>query len=353
VEGLHEPSTSFEWTQALVQNHIKDNEHFFLILLKENDKIQGILPLVASHEKAFHIPINTISPISERYNTHIDFLLADTNERFIQPMMEALFSLPYRWDLFRMTRLLETHPITNTLETVLINRHTRFRTRFEAPSFFLNLPASFEEYMAARTNKFRNHLRRAEKKLARLGSIAMIKTGEDLNLDSSFSALIKIEEKSWKHKHGTAISAIGHQLSFYRTMCQNMQEAGRLHLTFLTLNNIPVAYNLGLTGGTTYYYLKTSFEESLRPQSPSTILRARLINSLIEEGVSTFDFPGEPYEWEMQWTADLRWHKSFLIYNKTRKAGFLAFLAKLHNLNQPRNNEKQLVYHDPLALKSP
>jgi hypothetical protein len=87
VEGGHEPSSSFEWTQALVQNHIKDNDHFFLILLKDNNIIQGILPLIASQEKVFHIPLTTISPISERYNTHIDFLIADTNERFIQPMI--------------------------------------------------------------------------------------------------------------------------------------------------------------------------------------------------------------------------------------------------------------------------
>jgi CelD/BcsL family acetyltransferase involved in cellulose biosynthesis len=353
VEGGHEPSSSFEWTQALVQNHIKDNDHFFLILLKDNNIIQGILPLIASQEKVFHIPLTTISPISERYNTHIDFLIADTNERFIQPMIEALFSLPCTWDLFRMTRLLEKNPVVNALEKILINRRARFRTRFEAPSFFLALPTSFDQYMASRTNKFRNHLRRAEKKLSRLGNIAMIKTGKDLDLDSSFSALINIEEKSWKHKHGTAISAIQHQLSFYQKMCQNMWEAGRLHLTFLTLDNIPVAYNLGLTGGKTYYYLKTSFEESLRPQSPSTILRARLINSLIEEGISTFDFPGEPYEWETQWTEDLRWHRSFLIYNRTMKAELFALLTKFRNLNRRHNDEKKLVYHDPFVLKSP
>ena len=353
MEGVHEPSVSFEWTQALVQNHIKGGDLFFLILLKDNNNIQGIIPLVASREKVFHIPLTTISPISERYNTHIDFLLADADERFAQPLIEALFSLPYTWDLFRMTRLLEKNPVINALEKVLIDRHARFRTRFEAPSFFLNLPASFEQYIASRSNKFRNHLRRAEKKLSKLGSIAMIKTGKDLDLDSSFSALIKIEEKSWKHKHGTAISTIRHQLSFYQKMCQNMWEAGRLHLTFLTLNNIPVAYNLGLTGNKTYYYLKTSFVESLRPQSPSTILRAWLIKSLIEEGISTFDFPGEPYEWETQWTQDLRWHKSFLIYNKTRKAGFLALISRLRNLNQRHKDEKKLVYHDPFALKSP
>lgn len=351
VEGIHEPSTSFEWTQAMVQGHINNDDHFFLILLKNNDKICGIIPLVASREKVLHIPLTTISTISERYNTHSDFLITGTDEMFLQPIVDALFSLPHAWDLFRMTRLLEENPVFKTLETILTKRHTQFRTRFESPSFFLKLPTSFEEYMSSRTTKFRNHLRRTEKKLSLLGSVNMIKTGRDLDLDASFSALINIEEKSWKHEHGTAISAIQHQTNFYRTMCQNMWEAGRLHLTFLTLNGTPVAYNLGLTGGKTYYYLKTSFVESLRPQSPSTTLRTRLINSLIDEGISTFDFPGEPYEWETQWTKDLRWHRSFLVYNTTKKAGFFAFLLKLRNLNRQHNDDKKLVYSDFFAPK--
>lgn len=353
VEGCYEPSASFEWTHALCQSHISDNDHFFLILIKDGSKICGIMPMVASRNAVGGMSLVTIAPISERYNTHVDLLLEDCDTRYVQAFVDALFLLPFRWDFFRMTHLLEDAPIAKALETVFLHRGEHFRSRYEAPSFFLSLPASYEEYMAARTDKFRNHLRRAEKKLARLGSVAMVRCGEDIDLDASLAALFKIEEKSWKHIHGTAISAIQRQTRFYEAMCRNMSDAGWLHLTFLTVNGNPVAYNLGLACNSTYSYLKTSYDEKYRQQSPSTILRARLIQSLIADKLKSFDFPGEPYQWETQWTNDLRWHRSILLYNRTQRARLLGLLARLNSFIRRRRDEKKLVFHDPFSLKPP
>jgi hypothetical protein len=66
-----------------------------------------------------------------------------------------------------------------------------------------------------------------------------------------------------------------------------------------------------------------------------------------------FDFPGEPYEWEKQWTQELRWHRSLLLYNSTKRARLFAFLERLRNFKRRNQCEKKLVFHDPLQLKPP
>ena len=58
------------------------------------------------------------------------------------------------------------------------------------------------------------------------------------------------------------------------------------------LDDRPIAFNLGITAGDRYSYLKTSFDEELRPLSPATVLRARLVESLCAEGLQHLDFPG-------------------------------------------------------------
>ena len=156
-----------------------------------------------------------------------------------------------------------------------------------------------------------------------------------------------------KHKHGTAISAIPHQIAFYRELIGGAYKAGRLHLTFLVLNDKPVAYNLGVVSNGCYYYLKTSFNEAYRHLGVASVCRARLIRMLIDEGLENFDFPGEPYEWEKQWTRNLRWHRSFTIYNKTSMGYLIRMITYVTHFLRRSSINREVVYHDPNTIKPP
>lgn len=349
----HQPSVSFEWTRALFHNHLGKNDRLVLVVLRDRERIQGIVPLVAESSRLFGLPMVTLAPLSERYNTHGDLLLSAASENLVGALLDALFSFPYPWDMFRMSRLIEGSPLTACLEDQLRRGQTSFRSRSETPSFVLPLPGSYDKYLARRSGKFRNFVRRAEKRLARLGRIEFLQTGVHLDLDAAYTALIDIETRSWKHEHGTAISAIGRQRNFYQELCRGMFESGRLHLTFLTLDGAPIAYNLGLVFDDTYYYLKTSFDEAFRAHSPATVVRSRLLALLIESGISTFDFPGEPYEWEAQWTRDLQWHRSLLVFNRTMRGQFYGMLRRLRDSRRKTPPEGVIAYVDPRDLKPP
>jgi CelD/BcsL family acetyltransferase involved in cellulose biosynthesis len=227
------------------------------------------------------------------------------------------------------------------------------RLRREAPSFILPLPTTYDAWLAARSGKFRNHLRRMEKKLAATGAIRTAAVGPDDDLDAAFASLLAIEAQSWKHAHGTAISAVKRQARFYRDMAGAMRDRGRLHLTFLLRDDVPIAYNLGLVRRGQYAYLKTSFVESLKALGPATVLRARLIAALIDEGVETLDFPAEPYDWEAQWTSEYRPHHSLTLFNRTLRGRGLAWLQRLRDRRRSEPGACELAYADARALKPP
>jgi CelD/BcsL family acetyltransferase involved in cellulose biosynthesis len=105
-----------------------------------------------------------------------------------------------------------------------------------------------------------------------------------------------------------------------------------------------------------YSYLKTSFDERYKPASPATVLRARLIELLIDDGIKVFDFPGEPYSWEKQWTKEVRWHKSLVIYNNTLLGRIYNTLTIVKDALGTRGNNNAgdgIDYHDPKDLKAP
>ncbi|MEW6109467.1 MAG: GNAT family N-acetyltransferase [Nitrospirota bacterium] len=344
----YEASTSFEWTHALLETHLGDDT-FLFIVLKDCGGIAGIVPLVISKTKKYGLSLLNLFPISEYYNTHSDLLLKEPMLEMLKVFIEAIFSLEREWDVLRIGRFIETNPLLESFEQYLGETGIKYEINKGEPSFFLRLGDSYSDYLQGRSDKFRNYLRRMEKKLGSKGKVEFVSHVNYNSFNEAYDQVLLIEQESWKHNHGTAITSIEKQNNFYRKLCERASEQGRLDLSILLLDGEPVAYNMGIVKDKRYYYLKTSYKEKFREVSPSTVLRARLIENLISHGTEEFDFPGEPYEWERQWTEELRWHKSLLIYNNTYKAG----LFSLYNTVRKKKNRSgaPFIYHNPRDLK--
>jgi CelD/BcsL family acetyltransferase involved in cellulose biosynthesis len=346
-----EPSVSFEWSRAILRNHLAGRDDWFVVVLRRAGQVAGIVPMMTSRERLLGRSVVTLQPIQEKYNTHSDLLLADDEPELVRAWLDAIRSRG-GWDLLQVSRVLEGGRFAAALAGELTRRRASVRWRLERPSFHLPLPSSYPEYLSQRSGKLRNYLKRAEKKLAAEGPVefARVQAGEPFA--PAYEALLAIERDSWKHDHGTAISAIAHQEGFYRDLAEAALEAGTLHLTFLRLAGVPIAYNLGLVADRGYAYLKTSYRQQYRPHGAASVGRARLIEQLIAEGGPALDFPGEPYEWEQQWTDAVRWHRSLLLFNGTLVGRALALILNARDFLRPRKEERRIVFLDPRALRA-
>lgn len=348
--GGYEPSVSFEWTAALMESHIRKHDEVVFVILKKKGALIGIIPLVVRPTRVLGQTFIRVFPVSEFYNTHSDLLLEDVSEPVVAAFVDALYGMSLRWDVFSMTRLLEEQPICTYLSKALQRRGRPFEVRREQPSFYLELAGTFEGYLQRRSGSFRNALKRIERKLMSRGQIEVRSHRDYSNIDQAYDELLSIEGRSWKQVHGTSISSVSRQATFYRRLCSTALLKDWLHLSFLRLDGRPIAYNLGLIVNNTYYYLKTSYDHVERPLSPATLLRARLIEELIGRGVKILDFPGEPYEWERQWTDDVRWHRSLTLFGGTFKGLAYGLYRKINRLGG-RNRYDVVTYVDPRAAK--
>ncbi len=345
-----EPSTSYEWTAALVRHHINENDQAYLVQLTRNGDLVGVVPLVVRAYGLLGRPFRILRPLSEDSNTHSDLLLDTDDPEVLEALVSALLKLPVRWDCFRMARLLESDPRVESLGRQLANKGCATRLRPGLPAYVLALPDKFEDFLTQRSAKFRNHLRRTQRKLLAKGRVAVHRTTDQASFVEGFDALLRVERASWKHQHGSAITAVRHQSGFYRDLAEGALAAGRLHLQWLTLDGEAIAYNLGYLTTRGYHYLKTSFDDAYRQLGPSTVLRAALLEDLIAEGVRNFDFPGEPYEWETQWTDTLRWRVVFSAYGQTLRG---RLLAAADRLRRRTTGERRVQHVDPRRLTGP
>jgi CelD/BcsL family acetyltransferase involved in cellulose biosynthesis len=350
--GRYQPSLSFEWSRAILCNHLASSSDWFVIVLRCQREIAGVVPMMYVRERLFGVEITTLQPIQELYKTHGDLLFDTSDAELTKTWLESLLKLDLKWDLLRVSRVFEKHP----LFVVLAEKRPidlQMRLRMEQPSYYIELPPTFHEYLASRSGKFRNYLKRAERKSRMLGELTLTSSSDVQSLPAQYEDLLSIERQSWKHSHGTAITAVDHQRGFYRDLTLGALLSGRLYLTFLRIDGKAVAYDLGLICGGCYYYLKTSFIETHRPYGVATVGRARLVERLIADGVTGFDFSGAPYEWEAQWSDSLNWHRSLLVCNKTLRGRLLWLLISSNGYLKRGTDKRSVVFEDPRALRAP
>jgi CelD/BcsL family acetyltransferase involved in cellulose biosynthesis len=349
--GRWEPSVSYGWVRALLANHLAGRSNWFTVLVKRSSVVAGIVPMVLSERRLMGRRITTLEPVQEKNNTHSDLLIADHDPALLAAWLQALTDYRPAWDLLKISRLLEEGPLNTALAEPIRACGRAFRLKQQQPSYYLPLPPSYDDYLRARTGKFRSHLKRAEKKLASAGQQDFVVARGENGIEAAFGDLIEIEKDSWKHANGTAISSVTHQSGFYRDLVESASKAGNLHLTFLRLDGKAVAYNLGIIENGCYYYLKTSFRSAYAPLQVATVGRAWLIRQLIAEGLAHLDFPAEPYEWERQWTGDLRWHRSLMLFNCTANAAVMRVVLRARELLRGSPGPREVVHSEARALK--
>ena len=214
VSRQHEPCVSFEWTTAMVRHHVRPDDRCVLVHLRRDDTTVGLVPLIARPTKVMGARITILSPLSEHYNTHSDLLLEAIDDEVAQAFVGALRNLGVSWDCFRMARLLEDDPLAGALRRALEANGVLHSVRQGLPAYVLLLPASFDEYLGARSAKFRNHLKRSTRKLHAAGDVRVHELTHTDAFEDAYDALLLVERASWKEWHGTSITAIDHQTAF-------------------------------------------------------------------------------------------------------------------------------------------
>ena len=333
--GGRELSLSYAWSHAVASVYGAPGDRIRTIAVRRDGALIGVLPLVTrSARRSFcHL-----TPLAEEHTTHSDWLVAEPSSAIADALVQGLMAAGVEWDRFRMSRVLEHNALLPHFVAALRGRGIRVLLRPELPSYVMRLPHTYAEYLAARSAKFRNHLKRVKRKIdARHTDVTVIVGDRSASgFSAAFTRILAIEQASWKGAHKWAMFADSAATKFWQDVCENAWAEGRMHVQFLTIDGRPAAYNLGYIVGDEYAYLKTTFGDEFRDLGAATFLRARLVEDLIDRGIHLVDFPGEPYDWERQWTAELRRHIMLTASSGTARSRVLEWLERVRHIRDTR-----------------
>ncbi len=195
-----------------------------------------------------------------------------------------------------------TKAITKALQPLGVSIYTEGITRRVA-----DLTGGYDEWLAARTSRFRRNLRQAESRGRRAG-LSILDVSNDDNL---FDRMLEIERRSWKGEDGSGITT-PEMSAMYRTMIDRLSERDRLQAFVAQLpadqKETPgaviqrdVGYILGGIRQRRYRGLQISFVDQHRGLSIGNLLQHHQIRHLINNDLADHYDMGMDFDYKQRW----------------------------------------------------
>jgi CelD/BcsL family acetyltransferase involved in cellulose biosynthesis len=299
---------AWEWADAWSRAY---GSRFELCILKLSDasgRPVGIVPLSLVRES-----------IGLRVPGHALYLVGDVEggaeklnwivrRGWEQPVVTAtldwLESPALAWDVL----YLNTAPSdSGIVATVLAESKSRnwFLLRGERPSYRATVSTSWDVYLASLSKSTREVIRQRVRRASKNYTVEVRRCESPEQLEGDLQALFRLHTKRWSTRGPGASMFDAQKQSFYRDLAHRCLTKGWLEFWVLSFNGNPVALEFGFCYDGIYSFLKGAFDPEFAPQGVAGVVRAYVMQSLIERKFRIYDFLLGDEEYKESWGGQL------------------------------------------------
>lgn len=178
-------------------------------------------------------------------------------------------------------------PLVAAFETAATDGGWRFERAHEAVCPGVDLPGSFEEYVAALSKKDRHELRRKMRNFEAAGEVSFTSATTVDDVPAALDGLFHLMRISRGDKDEFLTPRME---AFFRDLGATFAGLGMARLSTLSLDAVPVAMTFGFElGGVTYLY-NSGYDPAFAHLAAGLISKAYGIRDGIERGQRRFDF---------------------------------------------------------------
>ncbi|WP_158219928.1 GNAT family N-acetyltransferase [Ideonella sp. A 288] len=175
-------------------------------------------------------------------------------------------------------------------------------------SGWIDIRGDFDAYWRTRSPHLRQNLRTQLSRLRRQEAPPRLEVLTDpADMAGAIDDYARLESSGWKAAGGTALASGTPQACFYRAVMEDYCSNGQGTAYRLWFGDRVVAIDLCIAADGVEVLLKTTYDESVRGLSPSTILKYHALQRHFEQGdLSRCEYYGTFMPWTSLWTARRR-----------------------------------------------
>ena len=292
------PSHSLKWNSLFVLpawlkvwwQELGTGAELYLGSVRQGERVIGIAPLLVNEKTASFIGSADVCD-------YLDFVVAPGRERdFFNVLLDDLREKGINQLDLRPLRPDST--VLTHLVSIAQNRGYEVLCHPEDVSLELDLPSTWDEYLAILNKKQRHEVRRKLRRLWEAGSVEHRcvevgrEVGDYLDIFLKLFSLSRDEKANFMNPKTE---------SFFRSLAKAMAEIGLLRLGIIKLDKVPAAMTMGFDYNDSHYLYNSAYDPQYNSLSVGLLCKVLCIKESIEKGRKKWDFlkGGEPYKYQL------------------------------------------------------
>jgi len=292
---------TWEWLSTWWK-HFGKRKNLVLLLVEEKDRVIAIACLMYSNYKLLAFKLRKMKFVGTGISDYHDFLLTRKKTKCLKLLMNYLENYPLRWDCLELSGIPETSESLLLLHQMPKNFGLKWKVSDVCPH--IPLPSSFDVFIKGLSRNMRYNLRRRKKKLESQYKVDFKKYSDVDSTKEAMYTFFKLHRKRWELKSPSgALVARGVNRDFHLDVAKSFAENGWLNLSFLTINDEPIASLYSFEYGQKLYQYLTAFDPEYSTYGPGNLLISYLIQDCIRNGIREFDFMRGAESYKYAWNA--------------------------------------------------
>ena len=291
---------TWDWVSSWAAVYGRDAEPFVHLCRDERGAVIGIVPLIrlrTTLASNFVRIVRFVGDIGDN-SDNLDLIARSGREAdTVSSVLSALESSPKMWDVLDLRRISAESPaLPHLLEGV--RQRGWIVTEISEPHLVLDLPSTWEAFLKRLSSNTRWRLSRNASLLAAEGALAYRVCETSGDIATYLDALFALQAQRWALRGQRPGRDEQVRRLFYDRLTPRLLYHHRLEFDMLELDGRPIAAQLGVHYGDTYYALHTGFDPSFARFSPSVALAGEIVRRLTARGIRHYDYlhGDEPYK---------------------------------------------------------
>lgn len=167
----------------------------------------------------------------------------------------------------------------------------------------VELPQSWEEYLAGLSKSHRKQLRRFQRRLFASGRAVLRTAATEEEFRQAFEILIDLHRRRRESLGDRGCFHCRRFTEFHREVAWRFFKLGLLRLSWLELDSRPVACEYQLLGGKTVYAYQSGIDPAALEEEPGRLATMASLRAAIESGLRVYDLLRGDEAYKAHWRA--------------------------------------------------
>jgi CelD/BcsL family acetyltransferase involved in cellulose biosynthesis len=286
---------------------VDDRELCLLVVRGDHRELLGLAPWYLDRTFAHGRVIRFLGS-GEVFSEYLSLLAVPGREIDVAIAIAAWLRGPGRetWDAVELCGIAADDLVVGQLIASLRGTGLGVHVRNDLSSWRVNLPGTWDEYVANLSKTHRKHLRRCERRQIALGGAVLRQAADANEASRTLEILIDLHQRSWQARGKPGAYASARFAAFHREVVPRMFARGLVQLNWLELAGVPIAAEYQLRGAGVLYAYQGGFDPDHHEVEPGRLAISAVLRQSIDQGLSYYDLlrGDEPYK--AHWRAEPR-----------------------------------------------